>query len=183
MSVPPVRQGACGLLKVFLDCEFTDFIQIDLISIALVSEDGREFYAVRSDFLEQDCSDFVRAAVLPLLESDPSIRMSRETLSQRLHDWLASLPDFMIACDSNHDRDLFADALNYQPVAKFRGWINLNALPEDMEAVFHREAARYHDIPGSPWHHALHDARAHRAGWMGAKSAGFSFGDVVDPRV
>lgn len=26
---------------VFLDTEFTDFVQIDLISIALVSEDGR----------------------------------------------------------------------------------------------------------------------------------------------
>ena len=37
-------------LTVFLDCEFADFIQSDRVSIALVCEDGREFYAERSDF-------------------------------------------------------------------------------------------------------------------------------------
>lgn len=166
MSISLMNEEPGNPLVIFLDCEFTDFIQIDLISIGMVSEDGREFYAVRSDFPEQDCSDFVRAAVLPLLESDPSIRMSRETLSQRLQVWLASLPDFMIACDSNHDRDLFADAMNYQPIVNLRGWINLNVLPEDVGSVFQREAVRYHDSPEHPWHHALHDARAHRAGWL-----------------
>ena len=52
-------------MLIFLDTEFTAFMRPDLISIALVSEDGREFYAERTDYRQADCSDFVRATVLP----------------------------------------------------------------------------------------------------------------------
>lgn len=153
-------------LVVFLDCEFTDFIQIDLISIGLVCEDGREFYAERTDFRRDDCSDFVQVAVLPLLGSDPKVRISRCELTLNLRAWLSSLPEFTIACDSNHDRDLFADALDYQPVDNLVGWINLNALPAEQAKVFQSELARYHSQADCPWHHALHDSRAHLAGWL-----------------
>ena len=45
-----------------------DFIDIDLISIGLVSEDGRAtFYAERNDYRRAAVSDFVREAVLPHL--------------------------------------------------------------------------------------------------------------------
>lgn len=54
-------------MLIFIDTEFTDFVQIDLISIALVTEDGREFYAERNDYRREDCIDFVRAAVVPML--------------------------------------------------------------------------------------------------------------------
>jgi hypothetical protein len=54
-------------MLVFLDTEFTDFVRPELISIALVAEDGREFYAERTDYRHDDCSDFVRETVLPLL--------------------------------------------------------------------------------------------------------------------
>ena len=50
-------------MPVFIDTEFTDFTQIDLISIALVSEDGREFYAERTDYRHEDCNGFVRVVV------------------------------------------------------------------------------------------------------------------------
>ena len=152
-------------LVVFLDCEFTDFIQIDLISIGLVCEDGREFYAERTDFRREDCSDFVRTAVLPLLGSDPQVRMSRELLTTNLLAWLSTLPNFMIACDSNHDRDLFADVLDYQPTGNLAGWINLNSLPAATGQAFQREVARYHSQADCPWHHALYDARALREAW------------------
>lgn len=33
-------------------------------------------------------------------------------------------------------------------------------------AVFNDAVCRYHAQPGQPWHHALIDAGAHRAGWM-----------------
>ena len=33
-----------------LDTEFTDFVRPGLISIALVAENGREFYAERTDY-------------------------------------------------------------------------------------------------------------------------------------
>lgn len=49
-------------LRLYVDTEFTDFLDCDLISIAIVSADGREFYGERSDFDLQSCSEFVRAA-------------------------------------------------------------------------------------------------------------------------
>lgn len=58
-------------MLIFLDTEFTDFVQLGLISIALVAEDGREFYAERTDYRQGDCTDFVCSAVLPLLGRVP----------------------------------------------------------------------------------------------------------------
>ncbi len=52
----------------FYDTEFhEDGKTIDLISIALVSDDGREYYAVSSEFDEARCNDWVKANVLPHL--------------------------------------------------------------------------------------------------------------------
>ena len=80
-------------MLVFLDTEFTDFVRPDLISIALVAENGREFYAERTDYRENDCSDFVRETVLPLLGGVPDAACSRSELTQRLHEWFEQLPE------------------------------------------------------------------------------------------
>jgi hypothetical protein len=37
-------------MLVSLDTEFTDFVRHDLISLTMVAEDGREFYAERTDY-------------------------------------------------------------------------------------------------------------------------------------
>lgn len=61
--------------KVFFDTEFTDLLGITqdpaLISIGLITEDGkRTFYAELTDtYTVGQCSDFVRVAVLPLLDA------------------------------------------------------------------------------------------------------------------
>ena len=56
-------------MRLFLDCEFTELSQqARLISLALVAEDGREFYVEVVDaWREEDCSDFVKEIVLPQL--------------------------------------------------------------------------------------------------------------------
>ncbi|MBX6690027.1 3'-5' exoribonuclease [Pseudomonas sp. USTB-Z] len=56
-------------MRLFLDCEFTELSQqAKLISLALVAEDGREFYVEVVDaWREEDCSDFVKEIVLPQL--------------------------------------------------------------------------------------------------------------------
>lgn len=156
-------------LTVFLDCEFTDFIDIDLVSIALVCEDGREFYAERSDFRREDCSEFVRMAVLPLLGQVPGAVMAREELTVKLRAWLAGLPDIIIACDSTHDRDLFCDAVDYVAIPNIVGWIGLDGFSDAAAEAFYDASTGYHAQPGHPWHHALHDARAHRAGWLATR--------------
>ena len=57
-------------MKIFLDCEFTQLNRDSkLISLALVSESGREFYVELIDTcLVEDCSDFVIQNVLPQLD-------------------------------------------------------------------------------------------------------------------
>lgn len=54
-------------MKLFLDCEFTQLNQsTKLVSLALMSEAGDEFYVELTDTYQvEDCSDFVIENVLP----------------------------------------------------------------------------------------------------------------------
>lgn len=57
-------------MKYFLDTEFyEDGTIIDLISIGIVAEDGREFYAVSREAELHNVSDWLRQNVLPQLPS------------------------------------------------------------------------------------------------------------------
>lgn len=151
---------------VFLDTEYTDPIQIDLISIGMVSEDGRaEFYAERNDYRANDCNDFVKFAVLPLLDAPPTKVVSRDELAIRLCEWFSTLPHHaIIGCDDRTDYELLIDALDGHAPPNLVGIQDVR--PRTDTNVFHAAACRYHGQPGCPWHHALHDARAHRAGWL-----------------
>jgi hypothetical protein len=56
-------------MRLYLDCEFTRLsAAAKLISVALVAEDGREFYVELQDTWRlEECSDFVKEIVLPQL--------------------------------------------------------------------------------------------------------------------
>jgi hypothetical protein len=157
-------------LIVFLDCEYTDPVDIDLISIALVSEDGQEFYAERSDYRREACSEFVHAAVLPLLDAPADHVLTREQLAVQLSAWLTALPcDVAICADDRTDYELLHDAVDgnlpaHVTVLDGETWTLA------MSATFGEAVARYHAQPGCPWHHALHDARAFLAGWKAMQS-------------
>ena len=58
-----------GRMKLFLDCEFSQLNRdAQLVSLALVSEAGHEYYVELIDtYLMEDCSDFVIQNVLPQL--------------------------------------------------------------------------------------------------------------------
>jgi hypothetical protein len=57
-------------VKLFLDCEFSQLnLDTKLISLALVSEAGHEYYVELKDtYVTVDCSDFVIQNVLPQLD-------------------------------------------------------------------------------------------------------------------
>lgn len=151
----------------FLDTEFTDFIDCELISIGMVSEDGlHEFYAERTDYPDVWCNEFVREAVLPHLGRFPGAACTRYELTRRLWAWFATLPhQVQIASDSVHDQDLLWDAFGEGlPANLDKSIYDLRALIDT--TVFNDAVCRYHSQPNQPWHHALYDARAHRAGWM-----------------
>jgi hypothetical protein len=61
-------------MKFFIDTEFVeDGKTIDLISIGIIAEDGREYYAVSSEFdrAKAEAHPFVSANVLPHIEGYP----------------------------------------------------------------------------------------------------------------
>lgn len=59
-------------MKYFIDTEFSERpCTIELISIALVAEDGRELYLVSSEFDGANCNPWVQEHVLPNLHLDP----------------------------------------------------------------------------------------------------------------
>ncbi|MCA7893458.1 3'-5' exonuclease family protein [Burkholderia cepacia] len=141
---------------VFVDTEFTDFIDCDLISIALVAQDGREFYGERSDFDRSSCSEFVRAAVLPQLGQFPEQVYSREALRCALLAWLSQLesepPPRMLCFDYGGDWELLVDLLGDVPSS----WLACRLGEEALDV--HRVEMYFKQYGGR--HHALFDARA-----------------------
>ncbi|CAN7759112.1 3'-5' exoribonuclease [compost metagenome] len=152
-------------MLVFLDTEFTDFIDCELISIGMVTADGRDFYAEVQGFDIAKCSEFVRGAVCEVLGQSVNASILRAALPERIRAWFASLStSAVVACDSFIDWELLLDALSNEFPPNIVGRYDLGPLATLPQ--FQRAVAEYHAEAGHPWHHALHDAHAHRAGWL-----------------
>ncbi len=142
-------------VRYFLDTEFTSFDDCQLISLAIVGEDGREFYAECSDFDRALCSDFVNATVLPQLGQFPGRSIPFLQIRQELGEWLSTIPKKpkpVLCADFMGDLTL----LNHVIGGKLpQGW------KEDLVAqrIDQQRLANYFAIHGGN-HHALHDARA-----------------------
>ena len=141
--------------RYFIDTEFTDFRRCQLISVAVVGENGDEFYGERTDFDPALCSDFVRAVVLPQLGQFGARAMPFDRLREELRAWLVDIPGDagpVLCYDYETDLNLFRFLLG-GPLP--RGWRLENiAGRRDRE----RRAAYLARHGGE--HHALHDARA-----------------------
>jgi len=167
-------------LSVFFDTEFTKFRTVDdepkLISIGLVSEDGREFYAELLDTWDiSDCSQFVISVVLELLDNEEYVKEA--DLAVKLKDWIESLgaEEVVLRCD--------APAYDWPFVAElfqFYGWpVNLRrkcgTVYFDNDRQVHRFqsglAMFWHDNSGK-MHHALTDAMSLRFAWKYAIKRG-----------
>lgn len=84
-------------MRYYLDCEFIDDgYKIDLISIGIVCEDGREFYAVSLDFDPSDANQWVRENVLPQLPGRNVYTFDPETAPLLRRDNSFWLPTSMI---------------------------------------------------------------------------------------
>lgn len=71
-------------MKIYIDSEFIDDGKtIDLISIGLVSEDGRELYLQHSDFIASRASPWVKEHVFPSLSVCPNDAKDPD----RLNSW------------------------------------------------------------------------------------------------
>lgn len=177
LAFGPSREPSCRLssasMLLFADTEYTCFESPKLISLALVAEDGsRELYVECGDFLVEECSPFVVKEVLPLLDRPASERLTSDQLHVELRRWFGTLPRrVQLACDDARDHRLILQALGTDdpPVNLAPTFYDLRALIDT--PFFHDEAEHYHRQPGCPGHHALHDARAHRFGWLAWKAS------------
>ena len=155
-------------MLIFLDTEFTDFVRPDLISIALVAEDGREFYAERTDYHQDACNDFVRETVLPLLGRVPGAACTRTELTDRLHEWFEQLPEpATIIYDFGSDWLLLVDAIlgraYKNPPTNFGEPLHLGN-SSITHPIFERAQNNIYTQEWPP-HHALADALALMAGY------------------
>lgn len=81
------------LIYIFLDTEFTNFVDCDLISLGAISEDGQhEFYVEITDYETSWCSDFVKGAIIPLLDN-AKYGMTFVEAGAAFKQWFEALPD------------------------------------------------------------------------------------------
>lgn len=150
-------------MRYFYDTEFIDDGRtIELISIGVVAEDGREYYAVSTEFNPDDAGPWVRAHVLPKLPS-PSSQLWRSR--RRIRDDLQEF--FGIA--GPEPVELWAWVGAYDHVALAQLWGPMTGLPREIPR-FTREMKQLWEDRGRPQlpalpgdnHDALVDARHNR---------------------
>jgi hypothetical protein len=160
-------------MRIFFDTEFTSLgLAPNLISIGLVDETGRTFYAELSDtYSINQCSVFVRETVLPLLEGG-EIRMTLDQITVRLGGWLDDFNEpITLATDSlSWDwpwiRRIFAIPGTWPPNLESHPLLLTMNYLNDLEQF---EAAKEQGFKdGLRRHHALDDAKANRLGWIAA---------------
>lgn len=151
-------------MRVYLDTEFTQFTHPNLISIGLVADNGREFYAVLKSFPLHKCSVFVREVVLPIIEHWPSTTLDRSELRQSLKQWLNEAAEPLeIVCDFATDADLLIELIDGYTDDVLRafnitGFTVLSAA--QCEQITDALDSYFTEPRQWPRHHALEDARA-----------------------
>lgn len=139
---------------IFIDTEFTSLVApSNLISIALVAENDKYFYAELSDgWSPESCTDWVQDNVLEKLDDNPETTMSRAVAAARIRSFLSGIPEPGVCYDSDFDEvHLLALLDPFPPGVSLR---NINA--EVDQAVFEG----YFGGATHLQHHALTDARA-----------------------
>jgi len=155
--------------RYFYDCEFIeDGRTIDLVSIGVVDEHGREFYAVSTEFDDRFAVPWVRRNVLDRLPSpgDPAWR-SRERIRE---DLLAFLIEPIQG--TGEELELWAWFAAYDHVVLAQLWGAMPALPRAIPR-FTKDLRQLWDEKGRPLlpaaeaqrHDALVDARHNLARW------------------
>ncbi len=140
---------------IFLDTEFTKLSKKgQLISVGLVTEDGKQFYAEFNDFVIEECTPFVKSDVIPNLKfynkmptktfvkTDPfdyNVLGATQLIKDHLTIWLKNFKKFQITFVADvlmYDWVLFvdivADTTGDMPVFPK----NVNYIPTDIANLF-----------------------------------------------
>lgn len=157
-------------MKYFYDTEFIeDGKTIDLISIGIVAEDGREYYAISTEFKEKKASDWVKENVLrhlpprkvnPMYESPRLVEASRAWKSRQ------KIKEDIIKFIGDDKPEFWAYYADYDHVALCQLFGTMMDLPKGWP-MYTRDIKQLCDDKGNPQlpeqgkgeHHALADAR------------------------
>ena len=141
-------------MKIFFDTEFTGLHKnTSLISIGLIDENGRTFYAEFTDYNESQCNDWIKENVIKHLEFDNDkdettelkvcdkwgICGNKEFIKNQLEDWLSEYDNVEFVSDVCHYDmvlliDLFGTAFDLPK--------NINPACHDIN----QDIARYYEI-------------------------------------
>jgi hypothetical protein len=156
--------------RYFYDCEFIeDGRTIDLVSIGVVDEHGREFYAISTEFDPSAAVPWVRRNVLDRLPSpgDPAWR-SRARIRDDLLGFLLE----PLAGPTGDELELWAWYAAYDHVVLAQLWGRMTDLPRAVPR-FTKDLRQLWDDVGRPplpsesnRHDALTDARHNLARWQ-----------------
>lgn len=174
-------------MLIFLDTEFTTFENPELISLALVAENGQELYVELDDFHHKKCSDFVKDVVLPLLSS---FRIPSSAAAAKVGDFLSSIEADTITICADYHLDFFLLKkllARYGTAHKAFDELEVNydlqrkalavevAHPEAAGTAMFKITTVYRSLLNGYFdeyvvdrHHALQDARAIRKAYLGA---------------
>ena len=150
-------------MRYFYDTEFIeDGRTIELISIGVAAEDGREYYAVSTEFDPERAGPWVRANVLPKLPPPASgLWRSRKQIRLDLEEFFR-----VFGVGASEPIELWAWVAAYDHVALCQLWGTMPELPRSIPR-FTRELRQLWEDRGSPRmpprpsdaHDALVDAR------------------------
>ena len=137
-------------MKLFLDTEFTKF-NGDLISMALVSEEGDEFYEV-VPFRHLMCHPWVLDNVIPVLQKEEN---TYERFQTKLRQYLNRFDEVEVIADWPEDFYHFSRALLTGPG-------EMLGVNTSIRMTLERRLDYQSELP----HNALEDARAIRTGYL-----------------
>lgn len=148
-------------MRVFLDTEFSNLNNPDLISVGLIDEAGRALYFELNNIGPSVCSQFVREVVWPLLDG-PRVSLIRAT--DLLQDYFSAYPDGV---------EIWTDAPRYdiellRPFLRtdLRFNIAVPSFENDRLMQRYQDALEKAFQSGLRRHHALDDAIAARMAWQ-----------------
>lgn len=167
-------------MRYWFDTEFIeDGFTIDLISIGIVCEDGREFYAINEDCDFSKASEWVQENVIKQLPPKPQQMgmvhdwWKKETIKNQVALFLGceGLTNFRIP-DGTEKPEIWAYYADYDWVAFCQLFGTMMDLPEGFP-YYCRDIKQWCDRLGNPelpkqeggHHNALEDARWNKKAW------------------
>lgn len=159
-------------MLLFLDCEWADVLEAELVSIALIGEDATCFFYAEREQLPAPAPTFVQDVVYPLLDRGAAV-MSDLALTKALREFFHRVSNPIVVADYPLDFELLRYALEGTGLLATQR-VGLVAMPryevkEAFDASLHAAIeARFSTDSKieAGRHHALVDARVLRDAWL-----------------